>query len=83
MGVRTLQRCFREYFDLTITEYVKTVRLDAARRKLAATDPVRESVSSIAVQHGFSHFGRFSVEYRERFAESPRETLAAKATSIP
>lgn len=83
VGVRTLQRCFREYFDLTITEYLKTVRLDAAHRELAAADPVRESVSSIAVQHGFSHLGRFSVEFRERFAESPRETLAARATSSP
>ena len=34
-------------------------------------------------QSGFSHLGRFSVEFRERFAESPRETLAARATSIP
>jgi AraC-like DNA-binding protein len=36
VGVRTLQRCFREYFDLTISEYLKALRLDAARRELAA-----------------------------------------------
>ncbi len=77
VGVRTLQRCFREYFDLTITEYLKTVRLDAARRELAAVHASQRSVTTIALQHGLSHLGRFSVEFRERFGESPSTVLAA------
>jgi len=79
VGVRTLQRAFREYFDLTITDYLKAVRLDASRRELAAAHPPEESVSVIALRHGFTHFGRFSGEFRRRFGELPKETLAMRA----
>jgi transcriptional regulator GlxA family with amidase domain len=80
VGVRTLQRSFREYFDLTITEYLKAVRLDAAHRELSTAHPAVESVAAIASRHGITHLGRFSVKYRERFGESPRETLARRPT---
>jgi AraC-like DNA-binding protein len=76
---RTLQRCFRDYFDLAITDYLKTVRLNAAHRDLAAAHPSRMTVTNIAMRHGCTHLGRFSVEYRKRFGESPRETLAMRA----
>ncbi len=75
VGLRTLQRCFPEYFALTITDYIKTVRLEAARRHLAAADPAHDSVTRIALEHGFAHLGRFSIAFRERFGESPNETL--------
>jgi AraC-like DNA-binding protein len=77
VGARTLQRSFREYFGLTITDYVTTVRLNAAHRELAAAHPAEASVSGIALKHGFTHLGRFSVEFRARFGESPRHTLGA------
>ncbi len=77
VGIRTLQRCFREYFDLTVTEYVKILRLDKAHRELATANPKQETVSAIAMQTGFTHLGRFSVEFREHFGESPFKTLAA------
>jgi AraC-like DNA-binding protein len=76
VGARTLQRGFREHFDLSITDYLKAVRLDAARRELVAAQPSQHSVTAIALRNGFSHLGRFSVKFHERFAESPRETLA-------
>ncbi len=76
VGVRHLQRCFRDYFDVTITEYVKTLRLEKARRELAAARPEENSVTAIALRHGFKHLGRFSVEYRRRFGETPSRTLA-------
>jgi AraC-like DNA-binding protein len=76
VGVRTLQRCFREYFDLTISDYLRVLRLNAARRELAAVEPGQVSVTTVATRHGFAHLGRFSLEFRDRFGESPRETLA-------
>jgi AraC-like DNA-binding protein len=76
-GIRTVQRCFREYFDLTITDYLKTVRLDKVNRDLAAADSRKESVTNIALRNGFTHLGRFSVAYHVRFGEPPNETLAA------
>lgn len=79
VGLRTLQRSFREYFDLTVSEYLKTLRLDAAHRDLATAHREHDPVSTIALQNGFTHLGRFSVEFRERFGESPSETLAMRA----
>jgi len=76
---RTLQRCFRYYFDLTITDYLKTVRLDEARRELLTMHPSLTSVTTVAMDHGNTHLGRFSVHYRERYGESPKETLANRA----
>jgi AraC-like DNA-binding protein len=75
VGVRTLQRCFREYFEHTITDYLKTVRLDAAYRELAGGDSRETNVTEVALSNGFTHLGRFSVDYRTRFGESPSETL--------
>jgi AraC-like DNA-binding protein len=76
--VRTLQRCFRQYFDNTITGYLKIVRLNAAHRALSSAHPDEETVTSIALQSGFTHFGRFSTDYRKHFGVSARETLVTR-----
>ena len=78
VGIRTLQRCFREYFNFTISDYLSTVRLDSARRELAASHSSQDTVSSIALKHGFTHLGRFSVKIHERFGESPSAILARR-----
>ena len=78
VGARQLQRIFRGYFGITITEYLKTVRLNAAHRELSASPPLPGAVTKIALDHGFAHLGRFAVEFRERFGESPKETLASR-----
>ncbi|MGI9205321.1 MAG: helix-turn-helix domain-containing protein [Woeseiaceae bacterium] len=83
VGARTLQRCFDQYFNLTVSKYLKILRLDSARRELAAADSESTSVTSIAMENGCNHLGRFSVEYRQHFGESPRETLATLARHIP
>ena len=77
VGVRTLQRCFREYFGHSITDYLRTIRLDAAYRELTAGDSRETNVTQVALGNGFTHLGRFSVAYRTRFGESPSETLGA------
>ncbi len=76
VGVRTLQRYFSAYFDLTVRDYIKTVRLDAARRGLRAANPLETTVAAIAIKNGLAHLGRFSVEFRERFGELPSNVLA-------
>lgn len=77
VGVRTLQRCFVSHFGISPTGYIKARRLNAARRDLVAADPSSLSVTKIALRNGFSHLGRFSVDYRAHFGESPSETLMA------
>jgi len=80
-GIRTVQRCFREYFDLSITDYIKTTRLDKAYRDLMAEDSREGSVTNIALRNGFTHLGRFSVAYHVRFGEPPSKTLAAPSSA--
>jgi AraC-like DNA-binding protein len=76
VGMRTLQRCFQEIFSITISEYLKTVRFDSARRDLAAAHPSESTVTSIALRNGLPHLGRFSVEFRARYGVAPRAILA-------
>ena len=76
VGLRTLQRCVREYFDVTVTELVEGVRMEAAHRELSVLQPKDSTVTQVALDNGFSHLGRFSVAYRERYGETPSERLA-------
>ncbi|MET8318531.1 AraC family transcriptional regulator [Micromonospora sp. NPDC005189] len=74
VSVRTLQDCFRRELQTSPTAYLRTCRLDAVHRALRAGDP-GVSVTSVAVQHGFVHLGRFATDYRTRYGEAPSTTL--------
>jgi transcriptional regulator GlxA family with amidase domain len=52
--------------------YLRNVRLDHCRRLLVAGTA---SVTDVAQQCGFTHLGRFSAAYKERFGELPSHTL--------
>jgi len=75
IGVRALQEGFRRYLDSTPMNYLREVRLRRIRVELEVADPTHTNVTDIAMRWGFLHAGRFSVQYRERFGESPSATL--------
>jgi len=77
-----VQRCFKRRFGLSVTSYLKAVRLDAAHHDLIATRPSGNSVTTIALRNGCSHLGRFSSEYRERFGQLPSETLRNEPAAL-
>ena len=54
--------------------YLRTARYEKVRDALTRADP-EESVAEIAERWGFTHMGRFSVDYRTRFGETPSATL--------
>ena len=54
--------------------YVRDLRMQRARDELASG--VNAHVADCALRWGFAHPGRFSIEYRKRFGESPSATLA-------
>ncbi|MDG4810642.1 AraC family transcriptional regulator [Micromonospora sp. WMMD1120] len=74
VSVRSLQDCFRRELHTTPTAYLRACRLDAAHRTLRSAAP-GTSVTTVALQHGFLHLGRFATEYRNRFGEAPSATL--------
>ncbi len=79
VGLRRMQRAFRDHFQISPYQYLKQTRLDRARRALLSGDPSSLIVSDVAMDHGFSHMGRFSRAYRETFGELPSETLSGVA----
>lgn len=62
---------------MTPLAYLRSRRLERVRetRRAAAAGGAEASVTQIAQRHGSAHLGRFSAYYRERFGESPSETL--------
>ena len=71
---RTLEKHFRRFLGCSPLEYLQGARLDQARRKLARAPP-SVNVTEIAGECGFNHLGRFAIAYRDRYAESPSDTL--------
>ncbi len=75
---RTLYRLFRSAFGMGPHEYALRLRMAAFRAALARFEGMgmgRGAVTRAAVEAGFTHFGRFSQQYREVFGETPRQTL--------
>ncbi|HKS49826.1 MAG TPA: AraC family transcriptional regulator [Amycolatopsis sp.] len=76
VSVRALQKSFHDAIGCSPMTYLREIRLNRARDALASADPAAgASVTDIALNWGFRHLGRFSVEYRRRFGESPSQTL--------
>lgn len=76
VSVRSLQLMFSDHLDLTPVEYLRRVRLARAREELVAAIPGDgESVADIAFRNGFAHLPRFAAAYREKYGETPSQTL--------
>lgn len=73
---RTLEYAFREVFDVTPLRYIKTRRLDAARRRFLAAENPQLTVTDVALDYGFHHFSYFSRDYHAQFGEYPSQTLS-------
>lgn len=71
---RTLFKHFRDSKGVTPMRYVRNARFKKVREVLMRAQP-GETVTAIATGWGFSHMGRFAVEYFRHFGESPSETL--------
>jgi len=74
---RTLQDSFRRVLGIGPLWYLRTLRLDGARRGLLAGCSVQE----VAETWGFWHWSRFSHDYRHLFGELPSTTLKRAASA--
>jgi AraC-like DNA-binding protein len=77
VGARGLQKACLARWGQTPLELVASRRLELARRLLAAPGATR-TVTEAAARVGFTHLGRFAVQYRKAFGESPSDTLAGR-----
>jgi AraC-like DNA-binding protein len=75
VSVRTLTRAFASAHGLGPMGFLKQRRFEATNRALLAADSAETRVTDVALQYGFFQMGRFAVEYRRIFHESPSQTL--------
>jgi AraC-like DNA-binding protein len=72
---RALEYAFKNVMGLTPVAYLTRLRLHRVRRALLAATHRSATVSALALDWGFWHFGDFSRAYRDCFGELPSETL--------
>lgn len=74
VSARTLFAGFKRFRGVSPMKYLREVRLKRVREELErATE--NETVTGIAMKWGFGQLGRFAVEYKKEFGESPSDTL--------
>ena len=71
---RTLIHHFNQFLQTSPVRYARDLRFERAKAELERAG-TSHSVGEVARLWGFSHLGRFATEYRQRFGESPSDTL--------
>jgi AraC-like DNA-binding protein len=74
---RSLRMACQKHLGVSPTQYLMLRRMHLARRALRQSDPGITTVTDVATNLGFWELGRFSVNYRQIFGESPSATLRA------
>jgi AraC family transcriptional regulator, ethanolamine operon transcriptional activator len=78
---RALEYAFREVMGLTPVGYLIRLRLHRVRQALLAATHGATTVSTVALDWGFWHFGEFSRAYKDCFGELPSDTLRRKPSA--
>jgi transcriptional regulator GlxA family with amidase domain len=78
---RTLQSAFRSVYGQSPRRRLRELRLNKVRQVLLSVDTKTASVTEIASRFGFDELGRFAVDYRKLFGESPSQTLQSAIRS--
>ncbi|GBL59054.1 araC family transcriptional regulator [Pseudomonas citronellolis] len=72
---RSIYHGFQRFLGVSPMRYLRDVRMERVHQDLK--DPRQPArVTEILARWGFFQFGRFAIEYRQRYAETPRQTLA-------
>lgn len=79
MSERTLRRRFEVDIGTSPMRYLRHRRLAMAQQALQQAATQGLTVTAVALIHGFPELGRFAVEYRRLFGESPSATLRRSA----
>ncbi len=78
---RTLFKHFRDTHGVSPMQYLRNLRFEKAREELLNAK-AEAKVAEVATRWGFAHLGRFAVEYRKRFGETPSQTFSRSGPRI-
>jgi AraC-like DNA-binding protein len=73
VSLRSLYAGFKDHCGVSPMHYLRTLRLEAARQTLLSEPDI--NIASVAMRWGFGHLGRFSMEYKDHFGESPSQSM--------
>ena len=79
---KTLLNSFKSLFGITPKHFMNLLKLNKAHEDLRDADALTTNVSDIAIKWGFSHFGRFSKDYKALFGVLPSETINLTQASL-
>ncbi|MDX8530818.1 helix-turn-helix domain-containing protein [Mesorhizobium sp. VK25A] len=74
LALRTVETIVRSRTDMSPLDYLRRRRFARAYRSLRYPRD-NTTVTHVALDNGFLHLGRFSIQYRELYGESPITTL--------
>ena len=74
---RTLLDAFKKFRGISPMQFLKMIRLQSAREELLDKKSSK-NLTDVAHHWGFNHTGRFSIDYKARYGESPSDTLRKK-----
>ena len=77
VGWTSLVHAFREHFGVTPKAYLRTIRLNRARKGLLEAAP-EARVADVANRWGFWHMGQFAADYKRLFSELPSDTKSRR-----
>ncbi|CAG4911466.1 helix-turn-helix domain-containing protein [Paraburkholderia saeva] len=77
---RTLQYCFQDVLGMAPATYLRTIRLNGARRELCEAAHASRAVQDVAAAWGFWHLSQFATDYRKLFGKRPSDTLREAAS---
>ncbi|MDO5103080.1 MAG: AraC family transcriptional regulator [Lautropia sp.] len=73
VSARSLYAGFQTFLQTSPMSYLRELRMERARTELLSGEA--SSVAGVALRWGFAHMGRFGLDYKKRYGESPSQTL--------
>ena len=77
-----LSKAFRDRMKVSFNSYIRHYRLKCIYQELSLAQD-KKNITSIAMKWGVNHLGRFSIEYKQQFGESPSDTIRKSILQQP
>jgi AraC-like DNA-binding protein len=74
LSPRSLFRVYRALLGTSPLAWARNLRLQRVRSELRRPDLISRTISQIASDWGFTHFGHFCASYRRLYGETPTDT---------